>query len=606
MHALPTWFLNIPANDDPDPEERTPPGDRWCSLWGPREPGGPRLPCHPSIEGTADEWLLIAGAIEAGAPRAFDRVAFYPTEGGGTFRSPRNSTGERDHVHLTAAELEELVAYIRAELAAVPVHPMAEDGSGPTTGARPTIEPATADGIFAALGEMAPAGRPPGVPTSAPAKPTLHDVVGVARAIVACDGDALDTADEVNGAEVLRLARAVVAHVEAQPGGQRFDLPDAVAELAIDRSTPPTVTPVTGGFSIGYQVEAVPIPTPPTFDINGDVNGPACDCEPGKLDPECIHQAEQDARDADAIVRVLHRGFLPALRAAIDRAAPSPGIERPLPAEASALTALRLQIDRRARLLHELGGIASARDVASQLRADLAAVPTTPADPVEEVRACRDVADWARSLALTAINQLERLLRDADCVPVDLLRGRIESLRARLGAGPEDAPPAGAIVQVVAPAGDGTAANVGMLGVVADGPGPAIPDAGGVHVHFQWHDRSLQGSIARKRLRIVGVTDFLPAPEDLAAPGVVVTIADPAELREVYREAVDVARAALDEFGALFARFNTLRASAGLALDGGQPTVIGLRERLDALTAQVQPGLGAVPAGHATAAAGGR
>ena len=201
---------------------------------------------------------------------------------------------------------------------------------------------------------------------------------------------------------------------------------------------------------------------------------------------------------------------------------------------------LRLRIDARTRALRDQGGLVSARDVAAQLRADLATVPTTPADPVEEVRACRDVADWSRSLALSAINQLERLLRDADCVPVDLLRGRIESLRARLGAGPEDAPPAGSIVQVVGPAADGTAANVGMLGVVADGPGPAIPDAGGVHVHFQWHDRALQGSIARERLRIVGVTDFLPAPEDLAAPGVVVTIADPAELRAALGEACEL------------------------------------------------------------------
>lgn len=117
-----TCFLNVPDPDDQpfdddEPNKPIPPGDRWCSLWSAREPGGPRLPCHPSIEGTADEWTLIAGAIEAGAPRAFGRVAFAPQAGGGEFWSPRNSTGDRDHVRLTTAELVDLAADIRAKLA---------------------------------------------------------------------------------------------------------------------------------------------------------------------------------------------------------------------------------------------------------------------------------------------------------------------------------------------------------------------------------------------------------------------------------------------------------------------------------------------------------
>ena len=134
-----TCFLHVPDPDDQpfdddEPNKPIAPGDRWCSLWAPREPGGPRLPCHPSIEGTADEWLLIAGAIEAGAPRAFGRVAFAPAAGGGELWSPHNSTGDRDHVRLTTAELVELAADVRAKLAtpdrdlkpdnAAPAHPM--------------------------------------------------------------------------------------------------------------------------------------------------------------------------------------------------------------------------------------------------------------------------------------------------------------------------------------------------------------------------------------------------------------------------------------------------------------------------------------------------
>ena len=138
-----TCFLHVPDPDDQpfdddEPNKPIAPGDRWCSLWAPREPGGPRLLCHPSIEGTADEWLLIAGAIEAGAPRAFGRVAFAPAAGGGELWSPHNSTGDRDHVRLTTAELVELAADVRAKLAtpdrdlkpdnAAPAHPLAEDG----------------------------------------------------------------------------------------------------------------------------------------------------------------------------------------------------------------------------------------------------------------------------------------------------------------------------------------------------------------------------------------------------------------------------------------------------------------------------------------------
>ena len=105
----PTYTIYVP-----DPQPGIPPGDRWCALSGPRAP-------LPAILGTADEWLLIAGAIEAGAARAFGRVAFEARIGGGELWSPHNSTGDRDHVRLTTAELVELAADVRAKLApAVP------------------------------------------------------------------------------------------------------------------------------------------------------------------------------------------------------------------------------------------------------------------------------------------------------------------------------------------------------------------------------------------------------------------------------------------------------------------------------------------------------
>ena len=345
----PTWTLLVPEPDNHDSDDApTAPGLRWCSLWGPRGP------CHPSIEGTADEWLTIAGVIEARRFGGYERVAFTPTDdGGGSFRSPRNTTSERDHVVLAAAELADLVRSIREQLspavclgcaaehgqafnlrdlgpacarhAAAPVHPMAEDGSGPTTGAI-TFEPATADGIFAALGEMAPpavppsvpesiltmpmnaaavaaglapapAGRPPGVPTSAPARFVALDAAEVN-----------DRPAAFFGADDRALAVRWAARCNAKPSRFERDAPDDArpGDVAVVDTEPQA----------------------PPFDINGDPNGPACSCEPGKLDPECGHQADQDRRDADAIVRVLHRGFLAALRSAVDRIVtprPAPG-----------------------------------------------------------------------------------------------------------------------------------------------------------------------------------------------------------------------------------------------------------------------------------------
>ena len=42
-----TCFLHVPDPDDQpfdgdEPNKPIAPGDRWCSLWAPREPGGPR------------------------------------------------------------------------------------------------------------------------------------------------------------------------------------------------------------------------------------------------------------------------------------------------------------------------------------------------------------------------------------------------------------------------------------------------------------------------------------------------------------------------------------------------------------------------------------
>src|SRR5574343_315713 len=111
-----TWTLDVPDPSDLMEGDPPAPGDRWCSL---RPPGWPRRQCHPSIEGTADEWLAIADAIETWSPLAFKRVAFSPADlrRGGALRSPRNSTGQRDRAQLTAAELTALVANIRDQLA---------------------------------------------------------------------------------------------------------------------------------------------------------------------------------------------------------------------------------------------------------------------------------------------------------------------------------------------------------------------------------------------------------------------------------------------------------------------------------------------------------
>jgi hypothetical protein len=304
-----TWTLDVGEEYD----LLTGPGSRWCSLY---QDG---RPCHPSIEGTADEWLLIAAAIEAGVARAYLRVAYAPADlgRGGAMWSPRNRGGPKGpFVELTAAELADLVRSIRDQLApargvtmnaliehmlapepAAPVHPPADDGSGPTTGAAYRCLTCGDNGyVLGGVGnspdEQAedpcpdcgpaarlPAGRPPGVPTSAP--PAEPDLRVVAEDVYACatswEPDAR-LIGNVRAADVARLARSV-----------------AIAGKA------------------------------PTHDLAGDPNGPACPCEPGKLDPECIHQVEQDDRDADAIVRVLHRGFLPALRKAIDRIVTPPG-----------------------------------------------------------------------------------------------------------------------------------------------------------------------------------------------------------------------------------------------------------------------------------------
>lgn len=148
----------------------------------------------------------------------------------------------------------------------------------------------------------------------------------------------------------------------------------------------------------------------------------------------------------------------------------------------------------------------------------------------------------------------------------------------------------GMVVQVVKPAKDGTRCLIGMLGVVAHGEAPDIPDPNGAHVHFKWHDGSITGAVARDRLRVVGETEPPPVVEvGDADEDDEITIADPAELREVYRKALDIAEAALDAYGVLFARFNTLRESAGLALDGGDPVIAKLRKRLAEVIKQVKP-----------------
>ena len=66
------WTLHVP-----DPEDLavdTAPADRWCSL------GGPRGPCHPSIEGTADEWLAVADAIAGFFKNGWCTIAVYDAD----------------------------------------------------------------------------------------------------------------------------------------------------------------------------------------------------------------------------------------------------------------------------------------------------------------------------------------------------------------------------------------------------------------------------------------------------------------------------------------------------------------------------------------------
>ena len=149
----------------------------------------------------------------------------------------------------------------------------------------------------------------------------------------------------------------------------------------------------------------------------------------------------------------------------------------------------------------------------------------------------------------------------------------------------------GTIVQVVKPAKDGTRCLIGMLGIVASGEAPDIPDPNGAHVTFKWHDGVITGAVARDRLRVVGETDP-PGPADVASDpddDAEITVADPAELREVYRKALDIAEEALNEYGRLFARHNTLRESDGLALDSGGPVIAKLRARLAEVIEQVRP-----------------
>jgi hypothetical protein len=64
------------------------------------------------VEGTGDEMLAIADAIERGEPVGFKRCAVKPIEGGGfALRSPRNS---QEPGAITAKQAAGLVASIRA------------------------------------------------------------------------------------------------------------------------------------------------------------------------------------------------------------------------------------------------------------------------------------------------------------------------------------------------------------------------------------------------------------------------------------------------------------------------------------------------------------
>ncbi len=94
------------------------------------------------------------------------------------------------------------------------------------------------------------------------------------------------------------------------------------------------------------------------------------------------------------------------------------------------------------------------------------------------------------------------------------IRDAIDKLTAKLLEFEDrDELPTGAIVQVIEPAADGTVGMVGMIGIVVpfeDGEVCDIPDAGGVPVYFNWPDDGLHGRIARSRLRVVGMTSFVP------------------------------------------------------------------------------------------------
>lgn len=169
---------------------------------------------------------------------------------------------------------------------------------------------------------------------------------------------------------------------------------------------------------------------------------------------------------------------------------------------------------------------------------------TIPTDPVERARAERD---WARAIALKAIGYTEKLLAAPDSADA-IMRAKVgvATLRVRLH-GPDHNLERGTIVQIVKPGEDGTAAAVGMLGFVeTEGDAPTVPDAGGVHVHFEWHDAVLSASIARDRLRVVGATDFLPGGPAEDHPAGIVTVADVGELRAALRELHRLANNAVD------------------------------------------------------------
>lgn len=87
--------------------------------------------------------------------------------------------------------------------------------------------------------------------------------------------------------------------------------------------------------------------------------------------------------------------------------------------------------------------------------------------------------------------------------------------------------PVGALVQVIGPAADGSTGMVGMIGIVVpprDGEPveDEMPDKGGVRCYFHWPDSGLRGHIARARLRVVGMTTFVPG--DTWIGGGVVTV----------------------------------------------------------------------------------